>query len=338
MSIKAFFDTPYQDILSLCDGKKFRYTQIIEWICKKHVHDFRLMTNLPASLRDKLHDNYCILPLTVNDTIVSADTTTQKILFLTHEGFPVETVSMRYEDRHTLCVSVQSGCRMACSFCATASLGFKRSLTPAEIFAQVLYFPDITNVVFMGMGEPFDVTDSLLTTLDLMNAPDYLDFGARRITISTAGLPDGILALAEKGKQFGISWSLHATDEHVRKTLMPGAARYSIEEVIEALLVYRKKTNADITIEYILIPNVNMKPLHASGLMRIARRLRAKINCIPYNSHPNAPFRSPTHAEIQKFTALLDEGGVTYFIRDSKGADIQAGCGQLAGRRKERDT
>lgn len=334
--MKAFFDTDAYEIIALCGGKKFRYTQIIEWICKKHVNDFQLMTNLPSSLRDELYAQYSIIPLSVEDTLTASDGTTKKILFRTFDGHPIETVSMRYEDRHTLCVSVQSGCKMACEFCATAGLGFNRSLTAAEIFAQVLYFNDITNVVFMGMGEPFDTTESLMKTLELMNDPAFLDFGARRITISTAGIPEGIRSLADAGKQFGLSWSLHATDEALRKQLMPVASRYTIDEVVEALQYYHKKTNADITLEYILIKNLNMKPVHASGLMKIARRLRAKINIIPYNPHPNAPFGAPDIEETKSFVALLQQGGMTYFIRDSKGLDIQAGCGQLAGRRKER--
>ncbi len=331
----AFFDCDPTEIIALCEGKKFRYLQIIDWICKKGVVDFREMTNLAHDLRTRLHDHYTVIPFSVEDILTSSDTTTQKILFRTHDGLPVETVSMQYEDRHTLCVSVQSGCKMACSFCATASLGFKRSLTIAEIFGQLLYFKNVTNIVFMGMGEPFDTTETLFPVLDLINDEKYYDFGARRVTISTIGIPTGIRALADTARQFGISWSLHAPNQELRTRLMPVAAQYPIEEIIDSLLYYRKKTNADLTIEYILIRNENMDSIHASGLLKIARRLRAKINLIPYNPHPGASYEPPNAREIHYFASLLAEGGGTYFIRDSKGADIQAGCGQLAGKRKE---
>ncbi len=332
---ELFFDTDPQVVIAICGGHKYRYNQIREWICKKHVADFRKMGNLPVVIRDLLDERFAIIPFTVKDTIASSDMTTTKVLFETFDGLPIETVSMHYEDRHTLCVSVQSGCKMKCAFCATGHLGFKRNLTASEIFGQVLYFPDITNIVFMGMGEPLDNFDALMHSLDMLNGHDFMDFGARRVTISTIGIPDKIRELADTKRQMGISWSLHAVNDDLRTRLMPVGSVFTIRETIDALKYYKKVTNADITIEYILIKGVNMTDEDANGLAIIARTLYAKVNAIPYNPHPDADFERPTKAEIAEFTTILEKKKVPIFVRDSKGADIQAGCGQLAGRRKD---
>ena len=330
----SFFDISEERLREVFD-KPFRYKQILQWIFEKHVTDFREMSNLPLALREKLFSEFSIIALSEKNVEVSNDKGTKKYLFETEDGLFVETVYMKYEKRVTLCVSTQIGCKMGCKFCATGAQGFTRNLTTGEILSQILYFPDMTNIVFMGMGEPLDNFENFTKVLKLLNDEKYGNIGARRITISTAGIPEKIKALANLGKQFGLSLSLHASTDEKRNQIMPINRNYNIDKLFDALLYYKNKTNADLTLEYILIKDINMTKKDAMNLIALAKKLKAKINFIPYNEHPFAKYKTPTNKEIAIFLSYFEKSGLFYFVRDSRGKDISAACGQLAGTKKE---
>ena len=315
--------------------KRYRLKQADEWILQKHSFDFREMTNLPLALRERLAREWSVIPLTIVQKQRSLDGSTEKTLFETVDGLFVESVLMNYETRKTLCVSTQVGCRNRCRFCATGAQGLKRNLTAGEMMGQILYDSPLTNIVFMGMGEPLDNLVQLIRTLRLLNHPDKMNFGARRITISTVGLPEEIRALAAEMRQYGLSWSLHAPTDELRTSLIPVNRRYPIAKVAEALREYGRRTGGAITLEYILLKGVNDSPEQARQTASIARKLNAKVNVIPYNAHPYADFERPGEETIRSFAGILQSEGIIATVRESKGNDIDAACGQLAGRHRQ---
>lgn len=287
-------------------------------------------------MRNKLSKKYSILSLREEKAENSSIDDTKKILFKTSDNKFVESVLMNYSNRKTLCLSTQIGCKMNCAFCATGAMGFTRNLKASEILSQILYFPDLTNIVFMGMGEPLDNFDNLKKSLDFLNEEKYYNMGARRITISTVGIPDKIKKLADLKKQFKLSWSLHSTKNKIRKDLIPISKSHNIESIINSIQYYKKLTNAEITIEFILIKNINMDKKEAKNLIKIAKKLNAKINFIPYNEHKFADFKKPTKKEINKFTNLIEKAKIFYTVRNSKGKDISAACGQLSAKKRRK--
>lgn len=321
--------------------KPFRAVQIFDWLYKKKAPRFEDFTSLAKPLRDKLAARFSIGSPELADERSSADGTTRYLLRLA-DGQHVETVLIPAGRRLTVCLSTQVGCKFACAFCASGRHGFKRNLAPSEIIGQVLFLEsalrrDLTNYVFMGMGEPLDNWANVEKAIRIMNAPEGLGIAARRITVSTAGFVDAFKRLEALDLQINLSISLHAVTDRLRDRLMPINRRFPLERVVEAAEAYVRRGGRMITLEYIVIRGVNDSLDDADGLAAIARRLRAKVNLIAYSPVEGSDFRTPSEADVARFKRWLEERRVNTLVRLSKGADIAAACGQLAGRFLEKD-
>ncbi len=328
-------------------AEEFRANQIYEWLYSSRARSFSEMSNLPKGLRESLEGRFSIPSLTSQHLSESSDGT-KKFLFGLEDGRSIETVlipsEMRGEriPRRTLCVSTQVGCPLDCKFCATASLKLKRNLTTAEILLQIFEVEKITgetitNLVFMGMGEPMLNYENLVRALKIITDPKTEMLVSRRVTVSTSGIPDAIKNFANEGLNVKLALSLHATTNALRTRLMPINKRYSLEEVLSAMETYYKTTGRPVTYEYILFDGLNDSPADAARLAKIARRVPSRVNIIPF--HP-IDFTQPTGfaAELRpaskpvfdRFITLLKDAGVTALVRTSSGKDIEAACGQLA--------
>jgi len=317
------------------DEQPYKAVQVFSWLYKKGAAQFSAMSNLPKSLIKKLDDNYYIGALKAVETLKSKDGT-EKILFKLCDGNSIETVLIYSPKRATICLSTQVGCKFGCAFCASGKMGFTRDLTPSEIIGQILYARfklkrDITNYVFMGMGEPLDNYANTSKAIVIMNDKKGLDIGARRITVSTCGIIPGIDRIAELDIQINLSISLHAANDRLRSELAPVNKRYPIAELTAACQRYFEKTGRVITLEYVLIKEKNHSVKDADALSKIAKRLKAKVNLIAYSGIPEQDYAPPSKEEIAVFTKSLRAAGVNVTLRMSKGRDIQAACGQLAG-------
>ena len=320
--------------------KRFRAAQIFDWLYKKKAVKFEAFTTLAKPLREKLAVAFAIGGLEAAETRASPDGTT-KLLFRLRDGEHVETVLIPAGKRLTVCLSTQVGCKFACAFCASGRHGFKRNLAPSEIVGQVLYVEralrrEPTNFVFMGMGEPLDNWANVEKALRIMNAPEGLGIAARRLTVSTAGFADSFKKLAALDLQINLSLSLHAVTDRLRDSLMPINRRFPLEEVVRAAEEYVRSGGRMITLEYCVIAGLNDSLDDADGLAAIARRLKAKVNLIAYSPVEGPAFKTPSEAEITRFKRWLEERKVGTTLRLSKGSDIAAACGQLAGRFKEK--
>ncbi|MFZ2055371.1 MAG: 23S rRNA (adenine(2503)-C(2))-methyltransferase RlmN [Candidatus Aminicenantales bacterium] len=317
----------------------YRARQIFEWIYKKRAGAFDAMTSLPKSMRQKLEDNFRLCALDLAEKLRSGDGT-EKFLFRLADGAFIESVLIPSGVRRTLCLSTQVGCKFGCVFCASGTGGFRRNLLPSEILGQILFLQDkldvrLTHFVLMGMGEPLDNLESVVRAIRVMNAREGLDIGARRITISTVGIVPAIKELERLGLQVSLSLSLHATTNALRSRLLPVNKKYPLAEVIKAGTDYQKKTGRMMTVEYILISGLNDAAADAGRLAAMARRLHAKVNLIPYSPGCGPEWTASPRARQDAFLQVLQEKGVTATVRRSKGADIRAACGQLAGKKTE---
>lgn len=299
--------------------------------------------NLPLSLREKMAQNLAFDILEPTLKLDSSDQQTRKTLFKLHDGKQIEAVLMRYDKRRTLCISTQAGCAMGCVFCATGQMGFKRHLTSGEIVAQVMYYARmladqgerVTNIVLMGMGEPFHNYDNTMAAIDRLNDPDGYNFGARRFTISTSGLVPAIRRFAQEKRQVNLAVSLHASDNLLRESMMPINKRYPVEELIEACRDYVAATGRRITFEWALINGVNDTPQEAEKLAKLLKGLLCHINAIPLNPTTGYKGKATTRERAEKFKEIMEQAGIPTTIRTRRGIDIQAGCGQLASRVSE---
>ena len=322
--------------LAAMGEKPYRASQIFDWLYKKRATAFDRMTSLPKPLREKLAARLAFAELALADKRSSADGTT-RFLFRLSDGQHIASVLIPAGPRLTVCLSTQVGCKFACAFCASGRHGFKRNLAPSEILGQVLVLEraqarPLTNYVFMGMGEPLDNWANVEKAIRIMNAPEGLAIAARRITVSTAGYVDAFKRLEALDLQINVSISLHAVTDRLRDRLMPINRRFPLDELVAAAEHYVRSGGRMITLEYILIRGVNDSLDDADGLAAIARRLRAKVNLIAYSPVGGADFAPPAEAEVALFKRRLDERKVGATVRLSKGADIAAACGQLAGR------
>jgi 23S rRNA (adenine2503-C2)-methyltransferase len=296
-------------------------------------------TNLPTSLRAKLASDLPFEALKPVTKLASSDKQTIKTLFQLHDGKVIEAVLMRYEKRNTLCISTQAGCAMGCVFCATGQMGFKRHLSSGEIVAQVMYYARllheqnerVTNVVLMGMGEPFHNYDNTMAAIDRLNDESGFNFGARRFTISTVGLVPFIRRFADETRQVNLAVSLHAADDEMRGAMMPVNKKYPIAEVIEASKYYVHKTGRRITFEWALIYGVNDSPETARKLAALLKGMICHVNAIPLNPTTGYEGKATDRQRAEKFKETLEQAGVPCTIRMRRGIDIAAGCGQLAG-------
>ena len=319
----------------------FRAAQILEWVWKKKVTSYDAMTNLPAALRAELTDAFRLTALEHTTTQGSADTT-RKFLFRLHDHRYVESVLIpanpalygEKSDRRTLCVSSQVGCAYGCKFCASGLAGFARNLDASEIAGQVLAAEQLSgervdSLVFMGMGEPLANLDNLLAAIGLITGEKTLHLGARHLTISTSGLVPQIKQLAEHPQQIRLAISLHGATDDVRDQIMPINRKWPVAELFEALDYWNAKKTQTLTLEYILIQDVNDSLAQAAILARHARRLGAKVNLIPYNTVEGLEWKRPPNNHCRAFQEILKIAGVTANLRLEKGHDIDAACGQL---------
>ena len=316
--------------------KKFRATQIFEWLYRFRVDSFDKMTNVPKKALATLNENFEINELKIIRLQKSSDGT-RKYLFELSDGKLVETVLMRHNYGNSICVSTQVGCNMGCAFCASGELGKVRNLELSEMVLQVLLVQKdldvenerISNIVVMGTGEPFDNYDNLLRFLSVVNYPKGLEIGARHITVSTCGIVPKIKEFANFPLQINLAISLHASNDTIRSEIMKINRKYKIAEIIEAVKEYLSVTNRRVTFEYILIKDINDSLSHAEELARLLKDTLCYVNLIPYNEVITKPFKQTSHEHAEKFFSVLRKRGINATLRMEHGADIDAACGQL---------
>lgn len=314
----------------------FRYRQLAEWLYAKLETRFEAMTNLPLSLRERLASQFDIEAFNGARYQESAVDGTRKYLFDLCDGAKVESVLMRYDRRTTLCVSSQVGCPLDCVFCETAKGRYQRNLTAGEILDQICTLKaqaggpgDKVNVVFMGMGEPLLNLEAVIDAIRTMNHPLGLDMGARRITVSTSSFPSRIRELADADVSCSLALSLNAPGDDQRRELMPKAARFPIEELLDAARYFVRKRSRRATLEYVMLGGINTSDDHARQLGRLVNGTPFKLNLIPYNPGRDATYETLSEAELQRFVRRVLPHAPAVTVRRSRGVDIDAACGQL---------
>ena len=321
--------------------KKFRALQVWEWIWQKHAHSFADMTNLSKELREKLGQHFFLPALVLDATQYSSDGTI-KTRFKTHEGHLCEGVLIPTESRYTACVSSQIGCSLSCKFCATGYIDRKRNLDYDEIYDEVvllnretekMYGKKLSNIVFMGMGEPLLNYKNVLKAIERISSPDGLGMSPRRITVSTAGVAKMIRQLGDDKVKFKLALSLHAANDKKRDEIMPVNETNNLKALVDALNYFYKQTKNEITLEYILFNNFNDSQKDADELIKIYRQVPADlVNIIEYNPIDFAKFEKPSEERVNEFMAYLEKHKVNARLRRSRGKDIDAACGQLANK------
>ena len=332
-NIKDYTLEELKEELKNLGEKPFRAEQIFKWLYEDKVLSFDDMTNLSIDLRNKLKEIYEIKQFKILKKQVASDGT-KKYLFDLLDGNAIETVLMQYHHGYSLCVSSQVGCKMGCKFCASTGIPFVRNLTTGEILEQIMAVERdenirISNVVFMGIGEPLDNYDNVVKAIHLINNPKCLNIGARHISISTSGLVPKIYKLAEENIQCTLSISLHATTNEQRSKMMPVNNTYHIEELLQACKDYIEKTNRRISFEYALAKENNDNLEDAKRLVKLLKGMLCHVNLIPINKIENGEFTKSSNENILKFRDYLNEHGIVATIRRELGSDIDAACGQL---------
>jgi 23S rRNA (adenine2503-C2)-methyltransferase len=343
MSDRPLLDLDFVELrqeLEVRSLPSYRAQQIWEAAYKQLYESYDIMTTLPKSERDRLSTE---LPLSV-PTVVSIrrspDRQTRKCLLRLCDGLTVESVEMEYADRATVCVSTQVGCPVGCAFCATGSGGFQRNLSAGEIIGQVLHAArafrkrgkSLTNIVYMGMGEPLLNADATLKSIAILNDARGLALGARSFTVSTVGIVPGIERLSQTGMQTNLAVSLHAADDALRQRLIPINHTYSVAEILAACRRYVARTNRRVTFEVTLIRDVNDSAEDARLLGRRLSGILCHVNLIPFNPFPGCPWHPSPQERVSDYERILAEGGLAVSIRRSRGVEIEAGCGQLRRR------
>jgi len=322
------------EIAGILDVPKFRGKQIRAWVVDRGATSFDEMTDLPLDLRSRLPEKLRVLTSAIDQKNRSRDGTRKLLLTMEDDAF-VECVLIPEGERLTLCVSSQVGCPAKCAFCASGLRGLTRSLESHEILEQFIHSQrvagktKISNIVMMGMGEPLLNFDNVVAALDLF------PLGARRITVSTVGLPDRIRRLARESRKVNLAVSLHAADDETRNRLVPVNAKFGIGEVVSAARDYFKVTGRDVTYEYILIEGENASLAHAERLVRLLGRGNLNVNLIPMNPVDSLPYRPPSEEQVEAFRAHLEAAGIPTHVRRPRGGEIDAACGQLRLRRLE---
>jgi 23S rRNA (adenine2503-C2)-methyltransferase len=333
-----FFDITLKELEEIFENmgiKPYRARQVYKWVYQMETADFDLMTDLSKELRATLKNQFHFdLPPT-RETIASKDSSV-KFLFTTHDGQAIESVFMPEEGRSTICLSTQVGCKMSCAFCVTGKIGFVRDLTASEIVGQVMAVKPyggedrITNIVFMGMGEPLDNVSNVLKAIEIMEEPLGLKISHRRLTISTVGLLDGLRRIDPKKIQIAIS--LNAATDAVRSKLMPINKVHPLKDLIAYVKSLGDIGRKRVTFEYVLLKGINDSLDDARMLADLLKGVRCKINLIPYNASPYGSFESPDEASVKRFQSYLIDRHFTAIVRDSRARDIGGGCGQLGMR------
>ena len=336
--VKAL-DLEYEEWVSLVTERfgqsRFRADQICQWMYDRKTFQVHSMTNLSKELRERLAYELMITPPLLIREQTSRDGT-RKFLWQMEDGERIESVLMDHGNYSTACLSSQAGCPLNCSFCATGQAGFRRNLTVGEIVGQFLAIEwrtkeTVSNIVFMGMGEPLLNEDAVMKSIRILHHPKMRNLGARHITISTSGIVPGIRNLADSGLPIRLSVSVHAPNDQLRTKLMPVNRRYPLTQLIEALRYYQDKTGERLTLEYVMIDGVNDDPSLAYELAALFSGMSAYVNLIPYNATESLYGRSPQE-RIKEFGAALAACNLEYEVRREKGSDIDAACGQLRNR------
>lgn len=326
-----------QDLVKELGQPAFRAKQLNEWIHDKNICSFDEMTNLPAALREKLSERFSFnVPVELVKQ-VSKDGS-RKYLLQFSDGVSVETVGMPNRNKLAVCISSQAGCAMGCAFCATGLAGLSRSLTAQEMVDQVLHVARdfgerVTSVVFMGQGEPFANFDATVQALRILNDPDGLAIGARHLTVSTCGVIPGIRRFAELPEQFTLAISLHSAIQGTRNQLMPGVKKYTLLRLHEAIQLYVEKTGRRPTYEFAMIDGINDTNPEMQALVDFCAGTLCHVNLIQLNNIPDSPFRPSPIEKVESLQRRLTMHGVETTIRNSRGSDIDAACGQLKQRR-----
>jgi 23S rRNA (adenine2503-C2)-methyltransferase len=319
------------------DGAPFRRTQLAEWLYRHGAQEFTAMTSLPVPWREELARRYRLDPFAETQRFPSSDGSVRYLLTLP-DGQRTEAVYMPYRDRTTVCVSSMVGCPAGCAFCATGALGFGRNLTRGEIAGQVLAVAwgegigpqTIRNVVLMGMGEALLNYDAALGAVRTMIDPAGLAMSARRVTVSTVGLPSRIRRLAGERLPLVLAVSLHAPDDDTRRRIIPTAHAHQVAEIVRSLRDWQAAGGRRVTIEYTMLAEVNDAPGQAEALARLLRGVRSHVNLIPFNPWPASGFRSSSPRRIEAFKGVLERAGLSVSVRFSRGRDAGAACGQLS--------
>lgn len=314
----------------------YRLKQSRKAVFRDLIEDWNQATNLPLYLRENLNKE-CSLSIN-GEFFISKDQKTVKALIFLEDGFKIESVLMRHKRRNTICVSSQVGCALGCKFCATGKMGFKKNLGVFEIVEQVIFFAKylkktkekVTNIVFMGMGEPFLNYENVISAIKILNDKEGFNLGVRKFSISTVGITEGIKKLSEEKLQINLAISLHAPDDKLRSQLMPIGKKYNIKKILEAVDDYIEKTNRKVMFEYLMIKDMNDSDDLARKLIKLMKRRLYLVNLISYN--PTADFKPSSKERIQKFKSVLEKAGVYVTERYRFGREIKAACGQLAER------
>ncbi|MBI4115870.1 MAG: 23S rRNA (adenine(2503)-C(2))-methyltransferase RlmN [Candidatus Omnitrophica bacterium] len=323
-----------EKIIARYGESPYRARQLVEWLYHRHVEDWQGVSNLPKSLLGKLKREFLLKSLTLKESVKSHAGQSVKFLFETQDHHLLESVLIRQQGRETVCVSTQLGCKMKCVFCASGR-SFNRSLMAGEIVEQVVWVEKnlgkrVSNVVFMGMGEPLDNFEATMKALEILQADWGFRLGAKRITVSTVGLTPRIEEFVKRmGGRVRLSISLHASDEKKRNELVPINRRYSLRGLVRTLTKIHERLKREITFEYTLLEGVNDTPEEARGVVTIAKPLRAKVNLIPYNPIREESFKRPSRERVENFREILLKAGIRVTVRQTAGRDIDAACGQL---------
>lgn len=333
-----------QELAVSLGGKPYTGKQLFKWMYKRRETDFDNMTDMAKRVRSSLDEAYTIRKMSPSKIAESSDGTI-KYLFTLDDGKLIETVLIPEKDqrRSTVCISSQVGCALACKFCATGTMGLMRDLTVGEIVGQLMYLRDefgeeaFTNIVMMGMGEPLNNYNNVLEAIKIIQHKDALNVGFTKLTLSTSGVTPKIKKLADSGVKVSLAISLHAAIEEKRKQIMPIAQTFSLEKLKAAIKYYIEKTKSDVMFEYILFENFNDKPEDIKALGKLAHGLRCKINILAYNPVEGLPFKRPDDEKVAWFGNSIKNYFTIVTIRQSRGRDIDAACGQLAARHKNKE-
>ncbi|MFJ1261657.1 23S rRNA (adenine(2503)-C(2))-methyltransferase RlmN [Capnocytophaga canis] len=339
--IRALSKVELRDFFATHGDKAFRGNQVYEWLWNKGVHSFEAMTNLPKQTREMLENHFSINHIQVDVMQRSADGTIKNAVRL-HDGLLVESVLIPTDTRTTACVSSQVGCSLNCKFCATARLKRMRNLQPDEIFDQVKVIDNqsriffnrpLSNIVFMGMGEPLMNYNNVLSAIEKITSDEGLGMSPKRITLSTSGIPKLIRKMADDEVKFKLAVSLHSAIDEVRTSIMPFNENFPLSELREALEYWYRKTKNKITYEYVVWKDINDKKKDVDALIKFCRFAPSKVNLIEYNPIDDGDYQQADSSAIDMYQTMLENAGITVTVRRSRGKDIDAACGQLANKR-----
>ncbi len=335
------YDLSLEDLYARLDAwgePKYRAAQIWNGTYRSLWSQWEDFTTLSQSLRGRLAEHYTFSHLEPSARQQSNDGETVKTLFQLHDRQAIEAVLMGYHKRRTLCISTQAGCAMGCVFCATGQMGFRRNLSSGEIVEQVLYYArllagkdeQVTNIVFMGMGEPFHNYSATMSAIDRLNQPDGFNFGARQFTISTVGIVPAIRRFTKERRQVNLAISLHAANDMLRSSMLPVNRKYPLADLMDACRDYVTQTGRRITFEWALIDDINDSTEHANQLARLVKGVLCHVNVIPLNPTQRYLGKAASRERVINFKNILETNGISCTVRTRRGIDIQAGCGQLA--------